>query len=77
MKNKIQFILDHSGADFLHGDQLDTIGRRKLLFAGDLAGFASPAQFMVDDETVFRHLKFPFKGHAFFQSTVSHCADLH
>jgi hypothetical protein len=70
MKNKIQFILDHGGTDFLHRDQLDTIGRRELLFAGDLTGFASPAEFMVNNEGVFRHLEFPLKKLVLLQSNI-------
>jgi len=49
-KSEIQFAVYFTRTILAHRDEFDAVRRTIFLFAGDLAGFAAPAQRMIDFE---------------------------
>jgi len=69
-EHDIQLPLHDPGPVLPHRDEPDAIRRPVFLFAGDLAGSASPAEFLIDDEGVGFHTAPPlsFSGYILHRS---------
>jgi len=59
LKYYIRFIVSGVETFFKDGDQFDPFGSVIFLLAGHFAGFASPAGYVVYDQCIFLHYRFP------------------